>query len=208
MEKLNWFPEDDQPLARRTFLKLSGLLGLGVAAPWVFPAGAEAVKFDRKTHKVSTTRLAMGTFVSMTLIHSSRDQAEEAMGRLLDLPQPPTAVFAGNDTQAIGAMRAARSRGLAIPADLAVIGFDDTTAARHSVPPLTTMRYPDYRVAAEGARMLIRKILRPEIGLESIVLPAELVIRESCGVRSASRPGAKRPPGSRTRCATSPRPPN
>jgi len=116
--------------------------------------------------------------------------AEKAMGRMLDLPEPPTAVFAGNDTQAIGAMRAARSRGLAIPADLAVIGFDDTTAARQSVPPLTTMRYPHYRVAAEGARMLIRKILRPEIVPESIVLPAELVIRESCGVRSSSRPGA------------------
>lgn len=84
MAKLNWFPEDDQPLERRTFLKLSGLLGLGVAAPWVFPTGAEAVKFDRKTHKVSTTRLAMGTFVSMTLIHSSRDQAEEAMGRAFE----------------------------------------------------------------------------------------------------------------------------
>ena len=109
------------------------------------------------------------------------------MGRLLELPNAPTAVFAGNDTQAIGAIRAARKRGLAIPADLAVIGFDDTAAAHQSVPPLTTMRYPDYRIALEGARMLIRTILRPEIVPESIVIPAELVIRESCGVRATSR---------------------
>lgn len=113
------------------------------------------------------------------------DVAEASMGRLLDLADPPTAVFAGNDTQAIGAMRAARKHGLTIPADLAVIGFDDTAAAHQSVPPLTTMRYPDYRIALEAARMLIRKILRPEIQPESIVIPAELVIRESCGVRSA-----------------------
>ncbi len=109
------------------------------------------------------------------------------MEALLDLADPPSAVFAGNDTQAIGAMKAARGRGLAIPGDLAVIGFDDTTAAHQSVPPLTTMRYPDYRIASEAARMLIRKILRPEIEPESIVIPVELVIRESCGVRSTPR---------------------
>jgi len=113
--------------------------------------------------------------------------AETAMGGLLDLGDPPTAVFAGNDTQAIGAIKAARKRGLAIPADLAVIGFDDTTAARQCVPPLTTMHYPDYRIASEAARMLIRKILRPEIGPESIVIPVELVIRDSCGVRVERR---------------------
>ena len=116
--------------------------------------------------------------------------AETAMGGLLDLEDPPTAVFAGNDTQAIGAMKAARKRGLAIPAGLAVIGFDDTTAARQSVPPLTTMRYPDYRISSEAARMLIRKILRPEVEPESIVIPVELVIRDSCGVRSERRSSA------------------
>jgi LacI family transcriptional regulator len=110
--------------------------------------------------------------------------AAEAMGSLLDLPEPPTAVFAGNDTQAIGAMQAARKRGRAIPSDLAVIGFDDTTAARQCVPPLTTIQFPDYRVALESARMLIREILRPEIKPRSILIPAELVIRESCGVRA------------------------
>ncbi|UCF82991.1 MAG: FAD:protein FMN transferase [Desulfobacteraceae bacterium] len=68
-------------LNRRSFLKLSGLLGLGLASPCIMPAIAEAVKFDRETYKVSKTRLAMGTFVSITLIHPSRDKAEEAMGQ-------------------------------------------------------------------------------------------------------------------------------
>ncbi len=110
--------------------------------------------------------------------------SEEAMGRLLALPNPPSALFSGNDTQAIGAMRAARKRNLVIPDDLALIGFDDSMAARFCVPSLTTMHVPEYRMSSEGTRMLIRKILRPGIGPESIVIPAELVIRETCGVRS------------------------
>jgi thiamine biosynthesis lipoprotein len=65
---------------RRSFLKLSGMLGLGLATSGIVPAGAEAVRFNRSMHKVSKTRLAMGTFVSMSLIHPSRDRAEEAMG--------------------------------------------------------------------------------------------------------------------------------
>jgi thiamine biosynthesis lipoprotein len=68
-----------RPLDRRSFLKISGLLGLGVATASFVPAAAEAVRFNKKMMKVSKTRLAMGTFVSMTLLHPSRDQAEEAM---------------------------------------------------------------------------------------------------------------------------------
>jgi FAD:protein FMN transferase len=68
-----------QPLDRRSFLKLSGLLGLGAAAATLVPFAAEAVRFNNQMMKVSTRRPAMGTFVSMTLLHPSRDQAEEAM---------------------------------------------------------------------------------------------------------------------------------
>lgn len=66
---------------RRSFLRLSGMLGLGVATAGIVPAKAEAVRFDKKMTKVSERRLAMGTFVSMTLIHPSKDQAEEAIGQ-------------------------------------------------------------------------------------------------------------------------------
>jgi thiamine biosynthesis lipoprotein len=66
---------------RRDFLRLSGILGVGLTAAAALPASAEAVKFDRKLYKVSETRIAMGTFVSMTLLHASRDQAQQAVGR-------------------------------------------------------------------------------------------------------------------------------
>lgn len=72
-------PRDQQ---RRSFLKLSGLLGLGVAASGtLLPVRqAEAVLFGRHEYKVSDTRLAMGTFVSITAMHASRDEAQEAIG--------------------------------------------------------------------------------------------------------------------------------
>lgn len=68
-------------MRRRSFLKLSGLLGLGVATASMLPVEqAEAVLFGRKEYKVSRTRLAMGTYVSITAIHPSRDEAENAIG--------------------------------------------------------------------------------------------------------------------------------
>ena len=69
---------------RRAFLKLSGLLGLGMASAAVLPAPAQCLKFDKRRYKLTQTRIAMGTFVSMTLIHGSRDQAEEAMAMAYD----------------------------------------------------------------------------------------------------------------------------
>jgi len=66
---------------RRSFLKLSGLLGLGAASALLLPSEkAEAFLFNRHEYKVTKTRLAMGTFVAMTAIHSSKDEAEHAIG--------------------------------------------------------------------------------------------------------------------------------
>jgi thiamine biosynthesis lipoprotein len=59
---------------------MSGLLGIGVVSGLAIPGAADAVKFDKNNYKVSRTKIAMGTIVSMTLIHSSKDQAEEAIG--------------------------------------------------------------------------------------------------------------------------------
>jgi thiamine biosynthesis lipoprotein len=67
-------------LNRREFLKLSGILGIGMALSSTIPGVAEAVRFNKKLYKVSRTRLTMGTFVSITTIHSSRDQSEDAIG--------------------------------------------------------------------------------------------------------------------------------
>ena len=80
MEKQKTLCQIPGTMNRRSFLRLSGMLGLGLASTGIIPATAEAVKFNGKMYKVSRTRLAMGTFVSMTLVHTSRDEAEAAMG--------------------------------------------------------------------------------------------------------------------------------
>lgn len=77
-------PPLEKDMDRRSFIRLSGLLGFGVATVGVLPSVSEAVKFNRTVYKISKTRLGMGSFVSMTLFHESRDLAEEAMERAFD----------------------------------------------------------------------------------------------------------------------------
>ena len=74
----------------------------------------------------------------------------EALGRLLDRPQPPTAVVASTDVLAIGVLHAAYERGLRVPDDLSVTGFDDIPFAAASIPALTTVRMPVREMVADG----------------------------------------------------------
>jgi LacI family transcriptional regulator len=80
----------------------------------------------------------------------------EAAGRLLDAPDPPTAIFAFNDNLAIGAMQAAAARGLRVPDDLSIVGFDDIEWAQLMTPALTTVRQP----LAEMGRMAVSLLMR------------------------------------------------
>jgi len=80
MKSLDRFSPEERLIGRRAFLRMSGLLGLGAASGLLMPKTAEALKLDQKNYRVSETRVAMGTVVSMTLIHPGKDQAEEAMG--------------------------------------------------------------------------------------------------------------------------------
>ncbi|MBC7225257.1 MAG: substrate-binding domain-containing protein, partial [Anaerolineae bacterium] len=105
-----------------------------------------------------------------------------AMQSLLDLPDPPTAVFAASDVVAFGAVAAARERGLRIPEDIAIVGFDDVPLSRYMDPPLTTIRLPARELGARAGSMLIDLIANGGADApQSALLPTELVVRESCG---------------------------
>jgi DNA-binding LacI/PurR family transcriptional regulator len=104
----------------------------------------------------------------------------EGMKRLLSLPKPPTAVFARNDFTAVGAMTAAKESGLSLPQDIAIVGFDDTPLAIHTMPRLTTVRQPMRLQGQLAAEMLLRTITgEGETKVEERVLGCELIIRES-----------------------------
>jgi LacI family transcriptional regulator len=105
-----------------------------------------------------------------------------SMGQLLDLKDPPTAVVAGNDLMAFGAMEAAQERGLTVGRDIAVIGFDDIPLAAHFRPSLTTIRQPVYDIGKTLSQMLIKIVRGEDLAERQVILQPELVIRESSGV--------------------------
>jgi len=98
---------------------------------------------------------------------------------LLDLEDPPTAIFASSDQMALGLYEAARLRGIRIPDDLSVIGFDDLPEARWSAPPLTTVRQPLADMGGLAARTVLRLSRGEPIETPRVELATELVIRES-----------------------------
>jgi LacI family transcriptional regulator len=100
-------------------------------------------------------------------------------GELLDLPEPPTAIFAGSDQQAFGVYEAARQRGLRVPEDLSVVGFDELPVTRWASPPLTTIRQPLYEMGRTAAQMLGELIENVMLRANRIELSTELIVRES-----------------------------
>jgi LacI family transcriptional regulator len=111
----------------------------------------------------------------------TRDGGFGAMGAALALTDRPTAVVCYNDVVAIGAMLAAARRGLVVGRDIAIVGFDDTSEARHVSPALTTIAVDAVGLGERAATMLLERITDRSIAPATHVGPAELVIRESCG---------------------------
>jgi LacI family transcriptional regulator len=103
----------------------------------------------------------------------------EAARELLSLPDPPTAIFGFNDNVAIGALHAARELGLSVPADLSVVGFDDTEQAVIVTPRLTSVSQPLAELGRMGVSLLIRILEGQRLDALRIELATRLVVRES-----------------------------
>jgi DNA-binding LacI/PurR family transcriptional regulator len=111
-------------------------------------------------------------------------EARRMTYELLDLPEPPTAIFAYSDTMAFGVLEAAQQRGLEIPTQLSVIGFDDVEIAQYF--RLTTVRQPLHESGARGAELLLECMdsddgVLPPVGPRHVVQPTELVVRSTTG---------------------------
>ncbi|PWV57421.1 LacI family DNA-binding transcriptional regulator [Nocardiopsis sp. L17-MgMaSL7] len=98
---------------------------------------------------------------------------------LLDLPEPPTAIFAGSDQMARGAYEVLYKRGLRVPDDVSVVGFDDLPEARWATPPLTTVRQPLRDMAQMATRMLFDLVNGNEPETTRVELATRLVRRDS-----------------------------
>jgi LacI family transcriptional regulator len=102
-----------------------------------------------------------------------------AARNLLALPEPPTAIFASNDVMAFGVMEAVRDRGLRIPEDMSIVGFDNIPQAEHVSPQLTTIEQPLADMGREATRRLLALIKEPQLPLTRSELPTKLVVRAS-----------------------------
>jgi LacI family transcriptional regulator len=107
---------------------------------------------------------------------------------LLNLIHPPTALFASNDVMAMGAMDAVRNRGLRVPDDISIVGFDDIPQASVMRPGLTTVSQPLEKMGRVATQMLLDLFRNKEKTDNRIELPTELVIRESCQPPRAVQP--------------------
>jgi DNA-binding LacI/PurR family transcriptional regulator len=125
---------------------------------------------------------AAGHEVPERLVASS-DFTEEggaaAMRSLLEQVPSLDAVFVASDVMAAGALAELRRQGRRVPDDVAVVGFDDSIIARHTSPPLTSVRQPVEEIGTTIARILLTEIDDPEEPRRHVILPTELVVRES-----------------------------
>jgi DNA-binding LacI/PurR family transcriptional regulator len=109
----------------------------------------------------------------------SHESGEKAMTELLAEHPDIDGVFVGNDLMAQGAMLVLHANGRRIPQDVAVIGFDDSSAALACRPPLTTVRQPLEDMASTMAQLLLDRIERPGDPVSSVIFDATLIVRES-----------------------------
>jgi len=112
------------------------------------------------------------------------DSGYQAARELVALYEKPTAIFAANDIMALGAIYAINEAGLRIPADIALVGYDDRDFAAWIRPSLTTVRMPSYEMGQAAARLLLEQIAGEALE-DATQIPGELIIRESCGANGS-----------------------
>ncbi|MFF1838155.1 LacI family DNA-binding transcriptional regulator [Streptomyces sp. NPDC058231] len=145
-----------------------------ISGPLDVPAGQERLAGFRDTmalHGHPYVPIAEGRF--------TQESGEAAMERLIAEHPDLDGVFAANDLMAMGACHVLREHGRRVPEDVAVIGFDDSSAASACRPPLTTIRQPVENMAAEMTRLLLERLSRPDGSATSVIFEPSLVVRDS-----------------------------
>ncbi|WP_424533364.1 LacI family DNA-binding transcriptional regulator [Sphaerisporangium viridialbum] len=167
------------------------LLGLGHRRIAYLGGPATAACNQARLHGYRAAMEAAGAPVPPSYVRTRHFHYQDGVAggaALFDLIEPPTAIFAGCDEIALGVLEAARARGLRVPEDLSIVGFDDTQIARMGSPPLTTVRQPLRKMGGVAVRTALRLAAGERVDSHHVELATELVVRGS----TASPPG---PPG-------------
>ncbi|GAU70897.1 LacI family transcriptional regulator [Streptomyces sp. NBRC 110611] len=159
------------------------LAALGRRRPAVIVAPAGTPTGDERLDLFRTALAAHGLTLPDERVGASLDLqpagGRRAMSDFLDLPEPPDAVLATDNLMALGALDELRARGLRVPDDMALVVYDDVPWFAHTDPPLTAIAQPTRELGQAAVRTLLERIEgRPA---ESVLLPAHLITRRSCG---------------------------
>ncbi|MDJ0752224.1 MAG: LacI family DNA-binding transcriptional regulator [Ardenticatenaceae bacterium] len=103
----------------------------------------------------------------------------QAMNALLNLAEPPTAVFSSNNVMTLGALQAIHEKCLKIPDEIALVSFDDMPWAASLQPPLSAVAQPTYEIGTTAARLLLERVNEPERSTRRVILESELIVRGS-----------------------------
>lgn len=153
-------------------------VGMITNAPLVYAASQQ--RLDGYRRALEGSQIAY----EEALVREGNFDEESGYGAITDLlalAEPPTAVFIASDMVAIGALRALQEEGISVPQDMAIVGFDDITAARFITPALTTIHVPTFGLGWSAAELLIRITEGDGPKETHVQLDTELIIRESCG---------------------------
>jgi DNA-binding LacI/PurR family transcriptional regulator len=124
-----------------------------------------------------------GHLVGAGLFQQGVETGTRCAEQLLSLEGRPTAIFAFSDELAMGVMQAARNRGLRIPEDLAVVGYDNVAYSAHLNPPLTTVAQNPYSIGTTACQMLVDLLGGVKLEKVNVLVPVRLVVRDSCGCK-------------------------
>jgi LacI family transcriptional regulator len=135
-----------------------------------------------RLHGYMSALMSRGVEYSADLVIHGSFRTEcgvEGLTKLLTLPERPTAIFAGNDAIAVGVLREARRRGIRVPEDLSLVGFDGTVLAEDSVPALTSVSQPLHDMGRAALRTVLRQAHGEQLDSHRVELATQLVVRES-----------------------------
>jgi DNA-binding LacI/PurR family transcriptional regulator len=172
------------------YVDLANDSGAAMAADHLVSLGSRAVGMvsgptgvPASNDRITGFRAAMArhghAWVPVVAGNFTQESGESAMRTLLDQHPELDGVFVANDLMALGALVALRDAGREVPGDVAVVGFDDSSAAVSASPPLTTIRHPLEDMAAEAAKLLLARVDDPEMRVSSVIYEPALVRRRS-----------------------------
>jgi LacI family transcriptional regulator len=160
------------------------LTGLGHRRIGVISAAPPLTAGEDRMAGHASALAEVGALIDAALVRAGEPVAETGYrlgGELLDLAARPTAVVCFNDKMAVGVLRAAAERGLRVPEDLSVVGFDDIDVSRATTPGLTTVRQPLQELGRLAVTALIRVLEGHDAEALHIELATQLVVRDSTG---------------------------